>query len=121
MTQKNNMEKKVEQALNSLDGIQPATVQPFFYTRVRARLEQTRGVWENVSSFISRPVTMLATVGVVIVLNLAVLYGNRAAAARSASADQFEQILNDAGDVASNSNTTLYNIWSQENDQRVQK
>lgn len=121
MTQKDNIQKKVEEALNSLDGIQPASVQPFFYTRLKARLEQTKGVWENISSFISRPAMMLATVCLVIVLNLAVLYKNHASSARVSSADQFEQTLDNAYDVASNSNTTLYNIWSQDNDQRTQK
>ena len=122
MTQKNNIQKKVEEALNSLDGIQTASVQPFFYTRLKARLEQTKGVWESISSFISRPAMMLATVCLVIVLNLAVLYRNHELSAKVTSAEQFEQTLNDAYDVASSPNTTLYNIWSQDNDQqRAQK
>ena len=121
MTQKDNIQKKVEEALNSLDGIQPASIQPFFYTRLQARLDQTRGVWENISSFISRPAMMLTTVCLVILLNLAVLYKNYASAATVSSADQFEQSLDNAYDVAANSNTTLYNIWSQDNDQRTQK
>jgi len=121
MTPKNNIQKKVEDALNSLDGIRPATIQPFFYTRLKERLEQTKGVWENIGTFISRPVMLMATVCMVIILNLAVLYKNYSSSARVSSADQFEQTLDNAYDVASNSNTTLYNIWSQDNDQRTQK
>jgi len=121
MTQKDNIQKKVEEALNSLDGIQPATVQPFFYTRLQARLEQTKGIWESISSFISRPAMTLSTVCLVILLNLAVLYKNYSSSAKVSSADQTEQTLDNAYDVASNSNTTLYNIWSQDNDQRTQK
>ncbi len=65
---------------------------------------------------------MMATVCLVILLNLAVLYRNHESVVKVASTDQFEQTLNDAYDVASNSNTTLYNIWSQDNDQqRIQK
>jgi hypothetical protein len=121
MTQRDNIPKKVDEALNSLEGIRPASVQPYFYTRVIARLEKTRGAWENITSFISKPAMTLATVCVVILLNMAVIYKNYASSAKVSSAEQFEPALNDADDVASNSNTTLYNIWSQDNDQRTQK
>jgi hypothetical protein len=114
MTQKNNMEKRIEQALSSLDGVQRATPQPFFYTRLKARLEQTeKGVWESVSSFITRPAMLIATVCMVLLLNVAVLYKNHISSLK-VTAEQLEQIPGDAFDVASNTNTTIYNVWSQD-------
>ena len=122
MTQKNNMEKRIDEALSSLDGIQRATPRPFFYTRLMAKIEQNeKGVWENVSSFITRPVMLFATVCIVLLLNVAVLYKNHVSSAKITAAEQLEQVPNDAYDVASNTNTTIYNIWSQDNEQRVQQ
>jgi len=122
MTQKNNMEKRINEALSSLDGIQRATPRPFFYTRLMAKIEQNeKGVWENVSSFITRPVMLFATVCIVLLLNVAVLYKNHVSSAKITAAEQLEQVPNDAYDVASNTNTTIYNIWSQDNEQRVQQ
>lgn len=122
MTQKNNMEKRIDEALSSLDGIQRATPRPFFYTRLMAKIEQNeKGAWENVSSFITRPVMLFATVCIVLLLNVAVLYKNHVSSAKITAAEQLEQVPNDAYDVASNTNTTIYNIWSQDNEQRVQQ
>ncbi len=115
------MEKRIEEALNSLDSIQRATPQPFFYTRLKARLEQTeKGPWEMVSSFITRPAMLFATVCMVLLLNVAVLYKSHLSSSRITT-EQLEQMPSDAYDVASNTNTTIYNIWSQDNEQRVQK
>lgn len=109
------MEKRIDEAFNSLDAIQRATPQPFFYTRLRARLEQSeKGVWENVGSFISRPVMLFATVCIILLLNVAVLYKNHVSSLKSTTSDQLEQVPSDAYDVASNSNTTIYNVWSQD-------
>lgn len=115
------MEKRIEKALNSLDSIQRATPLPFFYTRLKARLEQTEtGRWEKVSTFITRPAMLVATVCMVVLLNVVLLYKSHISSARTTT-DQFEQITGDAYDVASNTNTTIYNIWSQDNEPRVQK
>jgi hypothetical protein len=122
MTQKNNMEKRIEETLNSLDSIQRAAPQPFFYTRLKARIEQAeKGTWEMVSSFITRPAMLFATVCMVLVLNAAILYKSHLSSAHITS-EQLEQMPGDAYDVASNTNTTIYNIWSQDNnEQRVEK
>jgi hypothetical protein len=118
MMQKHNIEKKIEEALNSLDGIQPASIQPFFYTRLKARLEQTKGVWENVSSFLSRPLMLSGTICMVLLLNIAALYKNHISTTKVPVTEQLDLVPGDAFDVASNSNATLYNIWSQDNEQR---
>lgn len=115
------MKKRIDEILNSLDGVHRATPQPFFYTRLKARMEPNgRGVWENVGSFISRPVMLIATVCFIILLNIVVLYKNHTSSIQVTATDQMEQISGDAFDVASNSNNTIYNIWSQDNDQRIQ-
>lgn len=39
-----NIDKKIEETLNSLDGVNRAEPQPFFYTRLKARMENEAGV-----------------------------------------------------------------------------
>jgi hypothetical protein len=122
MIQKNNIDKRVEETLDSLDGIQRASAGPFFYTRLKAKLEEgEKSVWETISSFISRPAMVFATVCVVLLLNIVVLFRKQPTEIISPSADQNDQTLNNAYDVASSTNTTILNIWNQDNEQRVQK
>ncbi|MEJ0103019.1 MAG: hypothetical protein WDO19_10865 [Bacteroidota bacterium] len=122
MIQKNNIDQRVEETLNSLDGIQQASAGPFFYTRLKARLEQTeKSVLDAISSFISRPAMVFATICVVLLLNMIVLFRKQPTEMIPSSADQNEQTLNNAYDVASSTNTTILNIWNQDNEQHIQK
>ncbi|MEO8404674.1 MAG: hypothetical protein ABI480_08770 [Chitinophagaceae bacterium] len=63
-----DMENKLENALNSFDGIQRATPQPYFYTRLRARMSKDRE-WGGIISVISRPVFAVAVVCAVLLMN----------------------------------------------------
>ena len=71
MKQQRDIEKRVEDALNSLDGIQRAEAQPWFFTRVKARLlkedEKTR--WETISTFLSKPAVAIAGLFLILGLN----------------------------------------------------
>ena len=55
-----DIEKRVEEALNSLDGIKRASPQPWLFSRIKARLSreeaEERTVWGTVGSFLSKPV-----------------------------------------------------------------
>ena len=58
MKQKMDIEKRVEQTLNSLDGIQRASPQPWLFSRIKGRLMQQddKTVWGVIGSFLSKPV-----------------------------------------------------------------
>src|SRR5260221_5588375 len=102
MIQKNNIDQRVEETLDSLDGIQRASAGPFFYTRLKAKLERgEKSIWETISSFISRPAMVFATICVVLLLNMIFLFRKQSTEIISSSADQNEQTLNNAYDVAS--------------------
>ena len=58
---KNNWEQQAENALESLDGLQRASVNPFLYTRIMARIERQQNKWAKIAGFISRPVIALST------------------------------------------------------------
>lgn len=69
MKKNNDWESKAEEALNSLDGIQRATANPYLYTRVMARIENQRNSWSMIINFISRPAIALSTTVIFIAIN----------------------------------------------------
>lgn len=75
MTKIPDIQRKIEDALESLNGIQRAEPSPFFYTRLMARLEKgEKNVWETLSGVVSRPVVALSTLVLVLFFNALVLF-----------------------------------------------
>jgi hypothetical protein len=67
--------KKVDATLESLDGIQRAEPQPFFYTRLKGRLQRDeKNSWEKIGSFLSRPVVVIASLCIILVFNVVIVY-----------------------------------------------
>lgn len=65
------VEKQVQAALDSLDGIQRAEPQPFFYTRLMGRLQRDqRTIWETMGSFLARPAVAFASLFLILLLNV---------------------------------------------------
>lgn len=62
-------EKQIDDILQSLDGMQRAELQPFFYTRLQAKLEN-RGTERNTWAWVSKPVFSFATLLLLLVLNI---------------------------------------------------
>lgn len=73
-----NLNKKVEAALQSLDGFVPASPKPFLLTRINARLQQNegKGFWTDALSFINRPLVIAACLLLVLISNLLVFTNN---------------------------------------------
>lgn len=73
MKQQREIDKKVEQALNSLDGIRRAEAQPWLFARVTALLqkesEEEKTPWGTVSSILARPVVAVAGLFLILFLN----------------------------------------------------
>jgi hypothetical protein len=64
-------DKLVQEALDSLDGIQRAEPQPFFYTRLMGRLQRDqKTIWETVGSFLSRPAVAFASLFLILLMNV---------------------------------------------------
>ncbi len=96
-----NKEQKISSILDSLDGIERAAPRPFFYTRLRARMENATDMAERVLHFISRPAVGIAAVLLIIVINAFAIYlgapvkGNESASANTteiASVDEYSQV-----------------------------
>src|SRR5688572_15953792 len=74
MSRKLNIEHRVNETLDSLEGMQKASPGHFFFTRVQARLNKTnKDVWETTLSFISRPAVVIATVVMILLIDVIAL------------------------------------------------
>ena len=122
MKQDPNIQKKVEEALSSLDGIQRAQPGPYFVTRLTARLQNDkRNVWENFGTFMSQPLVALATILVIVLLNSMAFFKNDSPV-KPTIIEQNDPALNNAYDVASNTtNNTILTIWNPEDEQSIEK
>jgi hypothetical protein len=81
MNERHDIEQRIGRALESLDGLKRAQPAPWFYTRLRARLERDEPVtvWEHIGSFLSRPAVVVAGLCVILVANVTILLKQPAA------------------------------------------
>ena len=72
-----NIDRRIEETLNSFDNIQRASPKPFLLTRINAQLNnKAKNIWEKTAFFISRPTVMLLGLSLVIAINLSVILIN---------------------------------------------
>lgn len=75
MNKQPDIGKRVNETLESLDGIQRAEPQSFFYTRLTGRLQRDeKNVWEKIGSFLSRPVVAVSTLCFILVFNAFIMF-----------------------------------------------
>lgn len=111
MKQKPYKEAEIEKGLESLDGVQRAAPQPFFFTRVYARLHRTeQTIWDKVSSFMTRPVVAIAGIILIISINATVVMW-KAPETTPSYAEQDEQTIPEEYDLAVN---TIYDYVNPE-------
>lgn len=74
MNNVSEIQKKVDAALASVDSIERAVPNSFFYTRLQARLQRGElNAWDRVSRALARPAVALASLALVLLLNAAVV------------------------------------------------
>ncbi|MBC7827129.1 MAG: hypothetical protein H7122_05250 [Chitinophagaceae bacterium] len=102
MKQSESTENRVEETLNSLDGLQKASPGPFFYTRVMARMEdEQKNLWETITSYITKPFVIAAVISFVLLLNVSVVF--RESGVSADLADQPDISMVDEYTIASTS------------------
>ncbi len=75
MTNRNDIEKLVNETLGSFDGIQKAGPRPFMFTRIMARMNQKEEtIWERIAFLVSKPAVAFATVILFLAINAFVLF-----------------------------------------------
>ena len=79
MKQRNDIEKRVEETLNSLDGIQRATPQPWLFSRIKKRLteDEDRTVWGAVGGFLGKPAIAIAGLCFILMINVFLVFNNQ--------------------------------------------
>ncbi len=66
---KETANKRTEDILNSFDGIQTSAVPPFFYTRLKARM-QREAEESKPSALFQRPAFLVLSLSVVLIMNI---------------------------------------------------
>ena len=79
MNRRENINKLIEESLNSMDDVKRAEPKPFLFTRINARMNKgTESVWEKAGWFITRPAVALAVVCLVLIINATAIFYNKA-------------------------------------------
>lgn len=115
MSKNENIQQRLEQTMNSLDGMRKASPGPFFFTRVQARLERDDiSVWESVTGFLTRPVVATAVVGFIIFMNASVAFFSKPTQTEVSIA---EQITQQNLPEEYNYNTTVASLYDYDNNE----
>lgn len=112
MNERHDIEQRIDRTLESLDGLQRAQPAPWFYTRLRARLERNEPVtvWERMGSFLSRPAVVVAGLCVILVANVTILLKQPAAPAAPNTVAQSETVVESESLIASSSSFDYENF-----------
>ncbi len=77
MNKNEQVNKLVEDALNSVDDIQRAAAKPFLLTRINARMTKGKAsAWEKASWFVTRPAVAFTGLCMIILVNAMVFMFN---------------------------------------------
>jgi hypothetical protein len=68
--------KKVEDAMHSIDGIEKASPAPYFFTRLEARMQAKKNVWEKITVFVAKPSMAFACICLIIMINAIVIFSS---------------------------------------------
>jgi hypothetical protein len=90
MQERNDIGKRIEDTLNSLDGVRRAEANPFLFTRIQARLNSPRNGFERIIQITGKPAFAFTVLLLVLVTNLMVmLKGSADASAAKKEQTQF--------------------------------
>ena len=73
---KKDIEKLVEETMNSFDGSSKAEPKPFLLTRINSRLQtesDKKNIWTKLGSILSTPAVAFASLAAIIILNVAII------------------------------------------------
>jgi hypothetical protein len=66
--------KKIDEVMNSMDGINKASPRPFLFTRLEARMQAEKNIWVKLASFVVRPVVAFTCICFVLIINAMVIF-----------------------------------------------
>ena len=78
MNKRDEINKLIEETLNSADHIERASPKPFLLTRIQARLNKSKAnIWEKMTWLVGRPVFAIPALVIVLCVNVLVIVSNR--------------------------------------------
>lgn len=81
MNKQEQINKLVDEALDSVNDTQRAEAKPYLFTRIQARMnKENASAWEKAGWFISRPVVAFTGIFLVVFINAAVIFYNKTSA-----------------------------------------
>ena len=102
MNRKMDIDKKVDDALNSIDAIERASVPPFFFTRLEARMQKGKTFWEKTSVFLTNPVFAFGSICIILFFNIYVITSTPATGMDMAQQTNELATLDEYSQVSSN-------------------
>lgn len=102
----NEQNKKLEDILGSLDGTKRAATPDFFYTRLKARMENGYEPAVTTKSWVLRPVYAITVFLLVLLINAAVIFNGRSQSADEASITETETLQSYAAEYRLNDSVT---------------
>lgn len=70
-----DIQRRIDEVLESVNNIERAKPNPFFFTRLEARLKrEQKSAWEHISRLVTRPAIALASVSLVLIINALVVF-----------------------------------------------
>ena len=105
MNTNENINKLIEEALNSVDNIKRAEVKPFLLTRINARMSKgAESIWEKTGWFITRPAVAFTGLCMILLINGIVIMTNKTSNDVTVS----EQVVQNSTDEFSYTVATIY-------------
>ena len=109
MDTNNNIERKIAETLESLEGISRAGAGHFFFAKLQNRMRsEQRSPWEKIGSFITRPAIALAVL-------LFILLGNGAVVYKEASGEKSLAIERTTPNIVDAYNQQVVSFYDPEN------
>jgi len=71
-----HLKRKIDETMQSLNGIGKASPRPFFFTRLEARMQKKKSNWEIISSFVAKPAIIFSGICFIILINVAVIFSS---------------------------------------------
>ena len=105
MNKNENINKLIEEALNSVDDVKRAEPKPFLLTRIHARMNRETGsVWEKYGWFITRPAVAFTGLCMILLINAIVIMSNKTSNDVTAT----DQVAQNSADEFSYTVATIY-------------
>lgn len=68
--------QKIEEIMRSFDAMKKASPRPFFFTRLEARMQNQKSIWDEISSFVAKPMVAFACICLVLIINAVVIFSS---------------------------------------------